>query len=248
MARGGLSYEGIGAKQASFLAGAGIKALVTAADRDAVVGVPVVVTDNNTVDLGTAGDVPFGVIDVYESDGYCGVQFKGFREEVSVVDAGVTPGRVCLVDGTGKFKDSVDGIGVKQAMSKSVTTKASVEGTATITITAPGSLALKTGKAIEVTLDTDSITSNGDAIRAALNADDDITDYFVVGGTVGAVTLTRKVAAANEAEVFAFKLGTAEDAVMGSTTDTAGVADKKIGFPVFVNVDNDAKTATVFLG
>lgn len=248
MSRGGLGYEGIGFQAATFKAGAGIKALVTAANRDAVVGVPVVITDNSIVDLGTDGDVPFGIIDVYEDDGHCTVQFRGFREDVKVVDAGITPGRVCLLDGNGKMKDSTDGIGVKQSMTKSVTTKASTGGTATITITAPGSVALASGKAIEVTLDTTSTATNAASIRAALNADTDITAYFTVGGTSAAVSLTRKVAAANETETFAFALGTAVAAAMGDTTDVAGAADKKISLPTFINTDSTAKTATVFLG
>lgn len=250
MARGGLSYEGIGAQQASFLAGDGIKALVNAdpkKSRDSVVGVPVVIIDNNVVDLGTDGDVPFGVIDIYETDGYCGVQFRGFREDVKVVDAGATPGRVCLIDGLGALKDSADGVGVKQIMSKTVTTAATTAGTATVTITAPGSVALKTGKAIEVTLTKGTKDENAGEIRDALSADADIAAYFVVGGAAAAITLTRKVAAANETEVFDFALGIAEGAVMSATVDTDGKADKKVGLPIFVNVD-DGGTATIFLG
>lgn len=246
--RGNLSYEGIGAKYATFKAGAGIKALVAAADRDVVVNIPVVVTDNNTVDLGTAGDVPFGVIDVYENDGHCSVQFRGFREDVPVVDAGITPGRVCLLDGTGKLKDSEDGIGTKQSMTKSVTTKASTGGTVIVTIKAAGSVELASGKAITVTVDTTSTDSNAASIRAALNADTDITAYFTVGGTASAVSLTRKVAAANETETFTFALGTAVACAMGATTDVAGVADRKISLPTFINTDAAVKTATIFLG
>lgn len=246
--RGGLSYEGIGFQAATFKAGAGLKALVAAANRDVVVGVPVVITNNNEVDLGTDGDVPFGIIDVYEDDGHCTVQFRGFREEIKVVDAGITPGRVCLLDGSGKMKDSTDGVGVKQSMTKSVTTKASTGGTVNITIKAAGSVALASGKVISVTVDTTSTDSNAASIRAALNADTDITDYFTVGGTASAVSLTRKVAAANETETFTFALGTAVAFAMGDTTDVAGVADRKISLPTFINTDSTAKTATVFLG
>ena len=98
MSRGGISFEGIGFQAATFKAGAGIKALVAAANRDAVVGLPVVVTSaGGTVDLGNDGDVPFGFIDVHEDDGHVSVQFRGFREDVSVVDAGATPGRICQI-------------------------------------------------------------------------------------------------------------------------------------------------------
>ncbi len=106
MARGGLSYEGIGARQATFLAGTGIKALVAAANRDAVVGLPVSVSAGGTVDLGTDTDTVFGFIDVYEDDGHVGVQFRGFRTDVPTVVAGGTVGKVVALDGAGKVKDS----------------------------------------------------------------------------------------------------------------------------------------------
>lgn len=104
--RGGLSFEGIGFQAATFKAGAGIKALVADADRDAVVGVPVVVSAAQTVDLGTDGDAVFGFIDVYEDDGHCTVQFRGFRTDVPIGAVAPTVGKLAAVDGTGKVKDS----------------------------------------------------------------------------------------------------------------------------------------------
>lgn len=106
MSRGGISFDGIGAQQATFLAGAGIKALVTASNRDVVVGIPVVVSGAGTVDLGTDGDTVFGFIDVYETDGHVGVQFRGFRADVPIGATAPTVGKLCAVDGTGKAKDS----------------------------------------------------------------------------------------------------------------------------------------------
>jgi len=106
MARGGLSFEGIGSQQATFLAGAGIKALVDAADSDAVVGLPVGVSAAGTVDLGTDTDTVFGFIDVYETDGYVGVQFRGFRIDVPTADISPTVGKIVALDGAGKVKDS----------------------------------------------------------------------------------------------------------------------------------------------
>lgn len=104
--RGGLSFEGIGFQAATFKAGAGIKALVADADRDAVVGVPVVVSAAQAVDLGTDGDAVFGFIDVYEDDGHCTVQFRGFRTDVPIGAVAPTVGKLAAVDGTGKVKDS----------------------------------------------------------------------------------------------------------------------------------------------
>lgn len=104
--RGGLSYAGIGEQFATFKAGAGIKALVAAANRDAVVGLAVVVSAAQTVDLGTDGESIFGFIDVYENDGHVGVQFRGFREGVPTNATAPTVGKIVAVDGAGKVKDS----------------------------------------------------------------------------------------------------------------------------------------------
>lgn len=249
MARGGLSYAGIGFQSATFKAGAGIKALVAAANRDAVVNIPVVVTSaGDTVDLGNDGDVPFGFIDVYETDGNVGVQFRGFREDVPVADAGVTPGRVCLVDGTGKLKDTTSGIGVKQSMAKTVTTGATAAGDATVKITAAGSEALAGGKAVTVTLAMGTATATATAIETALKADTDVAAFFDVTRSTATVTLTAKVPTDNDSTMkIEFTAGTT-GAVMGDTTDVAGVADRKIGLPIFINADATAKTATVSLG
>ncbi|MSU01940.1 hypothetical protein [Tissierella pigra] len=106
MARGGISFEGIGFRGVTFKAGAGIKALVSAANRDVVVGVPVVVSGAQTVDLGTDGDTVFGFIDVYEDDGHVTVQVDGFRTDVPIGAIAPTVGKIAAVDGTGKIKDS----------------------------------------------------------------------------------------------------------------------------------------------
>lgn len=104
--RGGISFEGIGFQAATFKVGAGIKALVAAANRDAVVGVPVTISGTATVDLGADGDAIFGFIDVYEDDGHCTVQFRGFRTDVPIGTTAPTVGKIAVVDGTGKIKDS----------------------------------------------------------------------------------------------------------------------------------------------
>ncbi len=105
MARGGLSFAGIGARNATFKAGTGIKDLVADADRDAVVGLAVILSGENEVDLGTDGDVVYGFIDVYEDDGHCGVQYRGFREGVPIGEDTLTAGKLTAVDGAGNVKD-----------------------------------------------------------------------------------------------------------------------------------------------
>lgn len=104
MARGGLSYGGFGFQAATFKAGAGIKALVEANDRDYVVGMPVTISGAATVDLGNDGDTPFGFIDIYETDERCSIQYRGFREGVPTISA--TAGSIVATDGTGNATDS----------------------------------------------------------------------------------------------------------------------------------------------
>lgn len=109
MARGGISFDGIGYRGATFKAGSGIKALVAAANRNVVVGMPVVISGAGEVDLGSDGDTVFGFIDVYEDDGHCTVQVDGFRTDVPI-STGETDtaavGKVVAVNGAGGVKDS----------------------------------------------------------------------------------------------------------------------------------------------
>ena len=106
MPRGGISYEGIGYEGATFKAGAGIKDLVAAANRNAVVGLAVEISAAQTVDLGTDGNTVFGFIEAYETDGYCTVQYRGFRTDVPVNATAPTVGKIAALDGAGKVKDS----------------------------------------------------------------------------------------------------------------------------------------------
>jgi hypothetical protein len=106
MPRGGISFEGIGYQGATFIAGAGIKALVAAGSRNDVVGLAVEISAAQTVDLGTDGDTVFGFIDSYETDGYCTVQFRGFRTDVPINATAPTVGKIVALDGAGKVKDS----------------------------------------------------------------------------------------------------------------------------------------------
>lgn len=106
MARGGLSFDGIGNQQVTMLAGTKLKALVEADNRDSVVGLPIVVSGNDEVDLGTDKDTIFGFIDAYENDGYVSVQYRGFREDVVTVGATSAVGKCVATDASGKVKAS----------------------------------------------------------------------------------------------------------------------------------------------
>jgi len=106
MARGGLSFNGIGGiERVTYEAGEDLKALVVANGRDSVVGLPVVVTLDETVDLGAGGDVIDGIIEVYENDGHVGVIIKGFVEDVPIVKSSTTLKGVVTTNGSGKARD-----------------------------------------------------------------------------------------------------------------------------------------------
>ena len=106
MARGGISFQGIGTQQATFIAGTALKALADTNGRDSVVGMPVVVSANGEVYLGTEKDTVFGLVDVYEDDDHVGVQFRGFREGVPTVTVAPVVGKSVATDGAGKVKAS----------------------------------------------------------------------------------------------------------------------------------------------
>lgn len=105
MARGGLSFEGIGNRQVTYLAGSAIKAQVVAHDRDYVVGMAVAISGNATVDFGADSDPIHGVIDIYEMDGHTGITVTGYAVDVPIAE-GATPtaGQVVVVDGEGGVK------------------------------------------------------------------------------------------------------------------------------------------------
>lgn len=104
MARGGISFEGIGANQTSYGAGSAIKAIVEANDRDYVVNMAVAISGAATADFGADGDALLGFVDVFENDGYIGVQDRGYRIEVPTVSSSPTVGQIAVVDGAGKVK------------------------------------------------------------------------------------------------------------------------------------------------
>lgn len=106
MARGGISFDGIGIQQATFKAGDNLIALVGTVGRDGVVGVPVGITGNGEVDLGSAGETIFGIINVYEMDDHASVTFRGFVTNVPTKATPPTVGKIVAFDEDGTVKDS----------------------------------------------------------------------------------------------------------------------------------------------
>ncbi len=266
MARGGLSYGGIGAKNAPFEAGTALKAIVNAAGktRDDIVGLPVVKTSvSNVVDIGTAGDVLFGFVDtceqkisqdnLYANEVYVGVQIRGFREGIAAGASDIV-GKVCILDGTDQKKvNGATNVGIKQKMTKTVTHVASTAGgDITIKVTAAGKAELVEGKNVTVTLEKDdAVATIATKIKTALLADDDVAAFFDVTTSIADVILTAKVAVANDATMaIAFTDTDTTGTTMGDTTTVAGLPDKKLGVPIIINTETVGSNhfATVFLG
>lgn len=126
------------------------------------------------------------------------------------------------VFGEFKVEDGIDG--VRQSMSKKVTTAATLAGTVKLNIKAVGSFPLKDGKEIIVDVSSGAKEDNASEVRSVLLSDPDIVSYFEVGGTGDEVILTKRKADANESMAFNFTLGTATTFALGTTTAVAGVA------------------------
>ena len=106
MARGGISFDGIGAAQTTYKAGSALVSAVIANDRDYVKNMAVTISGAATADFGSDGDALLGFVDVYENDKHVGVQDRGYRVDVPAVSAAV--GQIAVVNGTGKVKGAAN--------------------------------------------------------------------------------------------------------------------------------------------
>jgi len=111
MARGGISFLGIGAQNATMKACDDVKSVVASNGADAVKGLAVTVTGNGEAGLGSKGDPLFGVIRKYEEDGHVTVQFAGFAEVNGVSGSLPTAGTdfFAVVNGDGAIRASASG-------------------------------------------------------------------------------------------------------------------------------------------
>ena len=79
MARGGLSFERIGAKYVTVQAAGSVSAVALASGAAFVEGKAVTCEGNGLFGFGHAGDALRGIIDKYEDDHYMTNQLCGFR-------------------------------------------------------------------------------------------------------------------------------------------------------------------------
>jgi hypothetical protein len=108
MARGGLGYDRISAKYATFQAGPSISAVALVSGVAYVLASACAVTnsDDGQMDFGSAGDPLRGIVDQYEGDHYMTVQFAGYREDVPGVSGSLPSAKefIC-VDGEGRVSE-----------------------------------------------------------------------------------------------------------------------------------------------
>lgn len=82
MARGGLSFSGIGEKFVTVKAAGSVSAVALVSGAAYVEGKAVTCEGDQLYGFGSAGDPIRGIIDKYESDHYMTIQYAGFREGV----------------------------------------------------------------------------------------------------------------------------------------------------------------------
>ncbi len=126
MSRGGLSFEGIGAKYATVQAAGSISAVALVSGVAFVEGKAVTATANGQMGFGSAGDPLKGIIDRYEADHYMTVQFAGYKEDVPCISGSVPgAGKFVCVNGAGSISQ-VASANVGPAYAVSVDTTADV--------------------------------------------------------------------------------------------------------------------------
>lgn len=121
MARGGVDFEGIGARYTTYKASTSLKSIVAASGVAAVEGKAVTITGNGEVGFGSAGDPLLGKVDKYESDGYVTVQDAGYAEFPGVSGSLPTAGNYVVVNGQGAVVASAGATGPAKAVSVDAT-------------------------------------------------------------------------------------------------------------------------------
>ena len=116
MARGGLDWEGIGARYVTYKANAALVSTVAASGVATVEGKAVTITGNGEVGFGSAGNPLLGRLDKYESDGYVTVQDAGYAELPGVSGSLPTAGNYVVANGQGAVVASAGAAGPAKAV------------------------------------------------------------------------------------------------------------------------------------
>lgn len=106
MSRGGLSFEGVGAKYVTVQAAGSVSAVALVSGAAYVENKAVTCEGNGIYGFGNAGDPIRGIIDKYEDDHYMTIQFAGFREGVPGVSGALpTANEHLAVNGAGAVSE-----------------------------------------------------------------------------------------------------------------------------------------------
>lgn len=106
MARGGISFQGIGAKYVTVKAAGSVSAVVLASGLASVINKAVTCEGDGLYGFGNTGDPIRGIIDQYEADHHMTVQFAGFRENIPGVSRALpTANEHLAVNGSGAVSE-----------------------------------------------------------------------------------------------------------------------------------------------
>ncbi len=106
MARGGISFQGIGAKYVTVKAAGSISAVALASGLAYLDNKAVTCEGDGLYGFGNAGDPIRGIIDKYEADHHVTIQFAGFRENIPGVSGALpTANEHLAVDGSGAVSE-----------------------------------------------------------------------------------------------------------------------------------------------
>ncbi len=115
--RGGIDFEGIDYKAATFEAAGSVSAAYLASGFTGVEGKAVTITGNKQAGFGSAGNPLLGVINKYERDHTMTVQYGGYAEMPGVSGTMPTAGNFLVVDGSGAVQASTGAVGPARAIS-----------------------------------------------------------------------------------------------------------------------------------
>lgn len=130
MSRGGVDFEGIGARYATVEAAGSISsiALVSGAAYVEVSAAAVTFTGNHQMGLGSAGNPLDGIIQKYEDDGYMTVQVAGYKTAPGISGFLPSAGDFVCVDGSGH----VSKVAIQTAAGRGQAKAVSVDNSASV--------------------------------------------------------------------------------------------------------------------
>jgi len=106
MARGGIGFQGIGAKYVTVKAAGSISAVALASGLAYLDNKAVTCEGDGLYGFGNAGDPIRGIIDKYEADHHVTIQFAGFRENIPGVSGALpTANEHLAVNGSGAVSE-----------------------------------------------------------------------------------------------------------------------------------------------